>query len=222
MCEYFSTSVSHAPIFEGAAALPVDDLLDPCAVFRVVVGHVIDLLAAHLAKDDLAHLPVLDLDLVEKPALEDLAVDLGDLPEVGGVEVEGAPHGLHAPGVVGVARETEHHRVRVAIGAKRGRTHRPRVGCLVVDAPCRLVRHDDIRLHRAEEAIHLVVLLIRASSRLILHDIALRNACGPHVGPAVAADLEPVFDEPVQVQIVVVQRGELEVHVVVARKAVDG
>ena len=90
-----------------------------------------------------------------------------------------------------------------------------------MNAVGRLVGHDDVRLHRLEEAVHLVVLFIHPEPRLVLHDIALRDSGRPDICPAVACDPELVELVPVEVEVLFVQGGVLEVHVVVARETED-
>ena len=84
-----------------------------------------------------------------------------------------------------------------------------------------LVGHDDVRLDRLEEAVHLVVLFIHPDPRPVLHDVAFRDPGRPDVRPAVARDPELVELIPVEVEVLLVEGGVLEVHVVVAGEAED-
>ena len=85
----------------------------------------------------------------------------------------------------------------------------------------RLVRDNDIRLDRPEESVHLIVGFVLSYTSLISHDISLRYAGCPDSRPAVSAQLQTINLDPVKVQVVIMQRGEFEVHIVISRDAQD-
>ena len=209
------------PPAEGAVPLAIDDLLHPPAVPHEVVGDVVDPLRDDFLQDHLDDPVLLDLDGIEEPALVNLRGDVGDLAEVGRVQKDGVLLNLKAAGRVDVAGEREDDGVVVAEGAQRRRTGGAGRGDAVMNAVGGLVGHDDVRLHRLEEAVHLVVLFIHPEPRLVLHDVALRDPGRPDVRPAVARDSELVELIPVEVEVLLVQGGILEVHVVVAGEAED-
>ena len=111
--------------------------------------------------------------------------------------------------------------IAVAEGAKRRRAGGAGRGDAVMNAVGGLVGHDDVGLHRLEKAVHLVVLFIHPDSRPVLDDVALGDPGRPDVRPAVARDPQLVELVPVEVEVLLMERGVLEVHVVVAGKAED-
>ncbi len=209
------------PSPEGVIPLMIDNSLHPPAIAHAVSSDIGDplldeFLQAH--PDD----PVrLKLDDIEKPSLVHLCGDVRHLTEIGGVEKERVFRSLKAASGVDVAGKRQGDGIGITKRAKRRRTGRAGRGDAVMNAVGGLVGHDDVRLYCLEKGVHLVVFFIHTDSRPVLHDVALGDPGGPDVSTPVARDPQLIKLVPVEMEILFVQGGIFEVHVVVAGKAED-
>ena len=197
----------------------VDDLLHPATPPQVIVGDIVDPVFDELLEGHLDDLPFSHLDRIEESALENLRGDVRDLAKVGRIQKDLFSVGLEAPGGMDVAREHQQKRIVVAVGAKPRRAGGSGGGDAVMDAVRGLMGDDDVRLHRLEKAVHLVVLVIHPDPRPVSDDVAFGDAARPDVRSAVARDPQTVELIPVEVEVVLVQGGVAKIHVVVARQA---
>lgn len=204
---------------KGIVPFLIDNVFRPSPLFAVVIGDVIDPLIAEFLEYNGINLPGLNLNLIEEASFRHFPCGRGDFPEVGRVEIEGILHQFDPPGIVDVSRQAHEDRIGIAVGTQGGGSERAAGGHPVVDAVCRLMGHDDMRFHRPEEVIHLILLLISSHAGLISHDIALRDSSRPHLRPAIATNPQIFYLIPVQMEILLVEAGVLKIHVIIPRQA---